>query len=247
MSTTMMKLVASTLALALLASCGGGSGGGSTSTGGTYYSHAQLAQEFVRRVNSDVAGYDIQLAKTNTEQYDYIVVYDRDYGSYDAYYIGKYNVGENVRNYLNTYESYFFYDLIPQSGNVYVDPYSGTRFEKQEVSSKNLAKIQSIERQLSVGKMAEKLQTQYGLSSEKSLDVASFAYKIQNSPAGTFKVQDYDAFAKELTGSTITEFQKDIVSGDSLSLNQRIQSAAEVSGMGTEGVNKLITDMFSQN
>lgn len=231
-------------ALFTLASCGGGGGGGSSSTGGVYYTHEQLAQEFVKRVNTDVYGYDIQLMKTNTLQTDYIVVYDHFYGTYDAYFIGNYNVGENLTNYIASNNSYFYYDLIVESGNVYQDWHSGVRFEKQEVSSKNLAKMQAIKEQLTVNSVADKLKLQYGLSAEKSLDVASFAYKVENSPAGTFKAQDYDAFVKELTGSSISEFKSDIVSGDSASIQARIDAATQITGMGTEGVNKLISDFF---
>jgi hypothetical protein len=230
-------------ALLTLASCGG-SGGGSTSTGGTHYTHEQLAQEFVRRVNSDVYGYDLQLVKSTTLKYDYIVVYDHYYRTYDAYYIGAYNVGENLSYYLNSYSSYFYYGLRPE-GSVYVDPYTLTRFEKQVVSSKNLAKIQAIKEQLTVSSLADKLKVEYGLSAEKSLDIASFAYKIENSPAGTFKAQDYDSFVKELTGSSITEFKGDILSGNSSSLEARIQQATKMTGMGSEGVNKLISDLFT--
>lgn len=233
-------------ALISLVSCGG-SGGGSTSTGGSYYSHEQLAQEFVRRVNSDVWGYDLSLVKSNTLKYDYIVVYDRYYRTYDAYYIGAYNVGENLTNYLNRYNTYFYYGLQAESGNYYRDPYTGTRFEKQEVSSKNLAKIQALKEQLTVSSIADKLKVEYGLSAEKSLDVASFAYKIENSPAGTFNASDYDSFVKELTGSTITEFKNDIMSGNGQSLQNRIDAATQITGMGTEGVNKLISDFFSAN
>lgn len=230
-------------ALLSLVGCGG-SGGGSTSTGGTQYTHEQLANEFVKRVNSDVYGYDLQLVKSNTQQYDYIVVYDHYYRTYDAYYIGAYNVGENMSYYLNSYSSYFYYGLRSE-GSVYVDPYTLTRFEKQEVSSKNLAKIQAIKEQLTVSNLADKLKVQYGLSSDKSLDIASFAYKVENSPKGTFKSQDYDSFVKELTGSSITEFKGDILSGNSTSLEARIQEASKMTGIGPEGVNKLISDLFT--
>lgn len=243
----MRKLVTNVLAITALAtmvSCSGG-GSGSTSTGGSYYTHEELAREFVYRVNSDVQGYDIDLVKDNTLQLDYIVVYDYDYQTYDAYYIGEYNVGENMAQYLYDYEPYFFYDLVPESGNYYYDPYTGTRFEKQGLSSKNVGKIKAVEQQLTVNKFADKIKLNYGLSAEKSLDVASFAYKVQKSPAGTYKTADYDAFVKELTGSTISDFKADYINGNSESLAQRIEQASQQTGMGTEGVNKFIAEMFA--
>lgn len=244
------SLVLSGVAAAMIAlvGCGGGGGGGSTSTGGTYYTHDQLASEFVRRVNVDVSGYDLTLVKSTTLQYDYIVVYDNDYGSYDAYYIGNYNVGENLSNYLNSYKNYFYFDLVAEGGNTYYDPVSGTRFQKQDsTDQKNLSKMKAIKQDLAIQKSADGLRATYGLSAEKSVDVARFAYKMETSVAGTYNKADYDAFAKELTGSSISDFQKDIKAGNDNSLNSRIQKASEVSGMGPEGVNKLIGDMFSGN
>lgn len=235
-------------AMIALVGCGGGGGGGSVSTGGTYYTHDQLAAEFVRRVNTDVAGYDLTLVKSDTQQYDYIVVYDNDYGSYDAYYIGNYSVGQDLSNYLYYNQSYFYFNLVPDVGNTYYDPVTGTRFSVQaNGSQKNLAKMQSLKQDLAIQKSADSLRAQYGLSSEKSVDVARFAYKLKTSPAGTYNKGDYDAFAKDLVGSSISDFQNDIKSGNDTSLNARIQKAAQETGMGPEGVNKLIGDVFSGN
>jgi hypothetical protein len=233
-------------AMIALVGCGGGGGGGNYSTGGTYYTHDELAQEFVRRVNVDVAGYDLTLVKSTTLQYDYIVVYDSDYGSYDAYYIGNYNVGQDLNSYLYNNQAYFYFDLVPETGNTYYDPVTGTRFQKQNSSDqKNLAKMKALKQDLAIQKSADSLRAQYGLSAEKSVDVARFAYKMKSAPAGTYNKADYDAFAKELTGSTISDFQKDLKNGDDNSLNARIQKAAQETGMGPEGVNKLIGDMFA--
>jgi hypothetical protein len=196
-------------------------------------------------VNLDL-GYDVQLVKTNTLQYNYIVVYDWDYGTYDAYYIGGYNVGENLSNYMNSYEFSFFYDLYPETGNTYLDLNSGTRFEKANVTGKNLTTAKALVQEIAIEKAAKKVNAKYGLSEEKSLDVARFAYKIQTSPQGTYKMSDYDSFAKELTGSTITEFQNDIKEGKMISLTERIQKAAETTGMGPEAMNSLIKDVFME-
>jgi hypothetical protein len=226
-----------------ISACGGG-GGGSVSTGGKYYSHSQLAEEFVRRVNVDVWGYDISLVKSNTLQSDYIVVYDRDYGTYDAYYIGDYNVGENLSNYLRNYEYTFYYGLAPEGGNLYRDWQTGVLFEKVQAGPKNISKIKALRQDLAINKAAEKLRAEYGLSEEKALDTARFSYKLKNSPKGTYNVKDFDAFARELTGSSISEFQNDLKQGNSSSLQDRLEKAGEVTGMGPEGVNKLIKDIF---
>ncbi len=237
-------LLLSALMLVLTA-CGGGGGSGSTSTGGTYYTHAQLAQEFVRRVNSDVAGYDLELVKTNTLQTDYIVVYDWSYGTYDAYYIGDYNVGENLSSYLYSWQDYFYFDLwYDSTWNEYVDPYTGIRFEKKAAVGKDLAKLKSFKQDLLVEKSANALRDQYGLSESKSLDMARIAYHISNAPAGSITNADIDRYSKDLVGSTVTDFQNDFKSGNISSLSARIEQAAEVTGMGPEATQKLIKDMF---
>ncbi len=239
----LMKAALAAVAVAALSACGGG-GGGNTSTGGTYFTHAQLAQEFVRRVNVDVAGYDLTLVKTDTLKYDYIVVYDNDYRTYDAYYIGAYNPGENLVSYLNKYESYTYYDLIPESGNTYLDYVTGTRFEKGVSSEKNLSAMKALGQQLAITKAAEGMQATYGMSQEKAMSLASFAYKVKTSVAGTYSIKDYDAFSKDLTGSSISEFQADVKSGDLSSLQSRIELAGETTGMGSEGAQKVIADIF---
>jgi hypothetical protein len=240
---TTLLLVGMTM---LLTACGGGGGGsGSTSTGGTYYTHAQLANEFVRRVNSDVSGYDLELVKTYTLQEDYIVVYDWTYRTYDAYYIGHYNVGENLNDYLWDWNDYFFFQLrYDSTWNEYVDPVTGIRFEKQEASGKDLAKLKAFKQDFLINKTASSLQDSYGLSESKSVEVARIAYHIQNAPAGSVTNADIDRFAKKITGSTVTEFQEDFMAGDVAGLNARIETAQEVTGMGPEATQKLLKDMF---
>ncbi len=243
-----MNLMRTALAAVMtlsLAACGGG--GGNSSTGGVYFTHEQLAKEFVRRVNVDVYGYDMTLVKTNTLQYDYIVVYDYATQSYDAYWLGNYNPGENMKNYLSYYDYKFYYDLDPQGNGNYRDYHTGLLFEATKATGKNLDKMKALGEQLAINKAAESLRAEYGMSEEKAQDTARFAYKVKTATPGTYSAKDYDAFAKQLTGSTVTEFQNDIKSGNIVSLNDRLKAAGEVSGMGSEGVNKLIEDIFSKN
>lgn len=238
-----IKAVSVAVAAMSLVACGGG-GGGNSSTGGVYFTHEQLADEFIRRVNVDVAGYDLELVKANTLQYDYIVVYDYAYGTYDAYWLGNYNPGENLYSYLTNYEPYFYYDLIPQGGNTYKDYYTGILFTKTEASSKDLGMMQSLGQEVAIKKKAADLVEVHGFSKEVALDVARFAYNLKHSAPGTYTMKDYDSFAKEVTGSTITEFQDDYKSGNVASLAERIERAGKVSGMGSAGVSKFVSTVF---
>lgn len=225
-----------------MSACGGG--GGNSSTGGVYFTHQELANEFVRRVNIDLYGYDLQLMKTNTLQYDYIVVYDWSTGTYDAYWLGNYNPGENLYSYMTSYDAYFYYDLIPESGNTYRDYWSGTLFQVQEGNSKNLAAMKALNQKLVIDQAADSLQANYGMSEESAQVAASFAYKLKTAPKGTYNTKDYDAFAKEFIGSSITEIQSDVQSGNITSLNERLEIAGKQTGMGSEGVKNLIKEVL---
>ena len=221
--------------------------GGSVSTCvdcGHVWTHAELANEFVARVNTQIANFDIQLVKTFTLQDGYIVAYDYNYGTYDAYYVDAFNPSGDISAYFNAYQNSFYYGLTPLAGGDYYDVQTGTRFEKDTANSKNLSKMKAFKEYLAIKKVTDQLRADYGLSAEKAENTARFAYKLQSSPVGSYNIKDYDAFAKELTGSTITEFQKDAKNGDSVSLSKRIETAADTTGMGPEGVNKLINDMF---
>ena len=57
-------LISAMAAGALVACNGGGSGG--TSTGGVYFSHKELAEDFVYRLTVD-RGWDVDLVKSNIQ------------------------------------------------------------------------------------------------------------------------------------------------------------------------------------
>lgn len=232
---------------AALTACGGGGGSGSVSTGGVYLSHAEVADEFVHRLNLD-AGYDVTLVKTNTEQYNYVVVYDHDYNTYDAYDLGSYNVGEDINSYIYWHQDDFFYDLDPLTGNRFEDPYTGIVFEETSASSKDLEKMAALAQDIKIKKAADNIVAQYGLSVERATEVARLATQLTNAPKSSMTDADYDNFSKELLGSSITQFKdalKKQAKGDSAELVNLIDTAAEVNGVGPEHMNKIVTDLFA--
>jgi hypothetical protein len=241
----MIKAVVAVAAVAALTACGGGGGGGNPSTGGTYFTHEQLASEFVRRVNVDVAGYDLTLVKTNTLQYDYIVVYDKDYKTYDAYYIGNYNPGENLKNYLNNYEYKFYYDLIPESGNTYRDYVTGKVFEVDSEASMDLDQVAGIEQMISIKKNAKKYRKEYGMSEGAAKSLARYSTEVANQAPGSFDKARFDAFSKSLTGSTYSDVLADEKAGNTESLKARLATAQQKTGMkDAEKMKKLMNDLF---
>jgi hypothetical protein len=255
------NLILSLTFASVLAACGGGGGGGTGGSGGgntgggtynppsnppynppgngNYYSHNEVAAEFSRRLNIEVSGYDVTLVKTNTLSASYIVVYDRSYQTYDAYYVGAYTPGQDMALYLNRYETNFYYDLVALGNNNYKDFMTGRLFEIDDSASLNVEKVAAYKEMAAINKTAQQLREQYGMSEESSLETARFAVQLNNSSAGSVDPRAMDRFAQKLTGSTVTQFQKDIAAGNTESLQNRIEMAQEKTGMSDEGILKL--------
>ncbi len=241
--------------ISALTACGGGgggstgggtynppsNGGGTTNppTNGSYYSHNEIAAEFAKRLNTEVSGYDVSLVKTNTLQANYIVVYDKSYQTYDAYYVGNYIPGQDMALYLNKYETNFYYDLVALGNNNYKDFVTGRLFEIDDSASLNMEKVAAFKEMAAINKTALQLREQYGMSEESSLETARFAVRVNNSASGTVDTKAMDRFAQKLTGSTISQFQNDIKAGNQASLAHRIEIAKEKTGMSDEGILKL--------
>lgn len=251
--TLFTKTAVAVATIAALTACGGGGGGGGSTGGGTYhpptnptnppsgpyYSHAELASEFSKRLNSELTGYEVSLVKTNTYQANYIVVYDKSYKTYDAYYVGAYTPGENLAMYLNKYEYKFYYDLVAKGNNTYQDFVSGKLFEIQDSSSLDVEQVAALQEMAAVNKTAKALREEYGMSEEASLDTARFAVVMNNAQGGAVDVKAMDRFSAKLTGSSVTQFQNDIKTGNTVSLTKRIELAKEKTGMSDEGIQKL--------
>ena len=230
-------------------SCGGGSTGGGTGGGTTYYTHSELAAKFVDYAWDD-ASLDLSLAKTTTLQNNYIVVYDYDYDTYDAYYIGAWTPTQDVGSYIDLYSDMMYYDLDYLGGNLYEDWYTGVQFEEGSATSKDLAKLAAFRQHIQLKKATSNIQAQFGLSEERSQSVAKLAVQLAKTPKASMTTQDYDNFSQELLGSSITEFQKatkQSFEGDSSKLQDLMSKAAQVNGVGPEQMSKIMVELMSAN
>lgn len=63
-------------------------------------SHEQLANDFIEALNLDL-NYDVSLVKLDTKQSGYIVVFDYDLNTYDAYNLSGYNIGMDIDSYID--------------------------------------------------------------------------------------------------------------------------------------------------
>jgi hypothetical protein len=94
------------------------------------------------------------------------------------------------------------------------------------------------------------LKAQFGLSDERSREVARLAVQLAGTNKKAMTDKDYDAFSKELLGTTIGKFQsamKAAREGNAASMNSIIETAAQVNGVGPEHMNQIMNGLFSGN
>ena len=88
------------------------------------FTHAELAEVFVQNLSTDL-GIELELLKIDTLQFDYIVVedlqlFDSVLGPYyTAYFIGDYNPGESLANYIIDFDDIFHYPLDDNGDGTY--------------------------------------------------------------------------------------------------------------------------------
>ena len=249
----MRKFLTYLFMLTFLLACGGGNGSGNPTTGA---SHNDLASIFVNKLNA-TGQYDVELVKKSTLQYNYIVLYDRDYGTYDAYDLTGFSETTDIMSFVNANNNYFFYDLIriPAHYDIwdnyvptrYEDPYTGTLFERITATAKDLEKMAALTEQVTIARSANHIETQLGLSADRSLEIARLAVQW-NKNKDTLTNADHDAFASEIIGVSITDAKNAVnsafIDGNQSSLNQVISTAAETNGVSVEHMNVLIQELF---
>ena len=238
-----MKLL-STLLLSIVAmgltACGGSGSGGLT--------HSQLADEFVTSLNFDL-NYDVELVKTNTQQFDYIVVYDFDLDTFDAYNLSSYYAGADIGFYLDDYESTFFYDLDFIGGNVYEDFTTGIRFSKSKMTTTDSVKAQELVDGIKVKKATNQLTVQFGLAPARAKEIAGLALQLNGTDKSKMTTYQYDQYSKAILGSSYSEVQaalSDKLSGNNAALDKVFSKAAKTNGVSKQSVEKL-ADLFIKN
>ncbi len=161
------------------------------------------------------------------------------------------------------YETDYDYDIIGYDSdgyaiwgwepvNVYIptryrDRYSGLIFEKTGANPKDLAKIAAIQEVAQVEKSAEFLSSEFGLSLSRGKEVARLAAHWKKSSKKGMTDLEQDSFSTELLGFSITAGKKAAraaAQGNSSSLNQLIESAAQANSITPEHATKLMGKVF---
>jgi hypothetical protein len=260
-----VSLALSLSAMVLVAGCGGGGGaGGSTQTDSTgkTISHDDLANMFIDKFNLEASDPHATLyhwEKKDTQQFDYIVVnvdksQNKDWTEeYNAINIGAWTPGMNAHDYVAQNSDKVvdvklisLYDAFNPSLFRAAD---GREFEETSATSKDLEKVMAYKQQFKMESVTEKLRSEFGLSAARSMQIARLATKLASAPRASMTDKDYDAFSKEIIGSSITEFKaaaQSAARGDSQTMNSLIDKAAQVNGIGPEHVNQILNALYNE-
>lgn len=242
-----MKVLTSVIALSslmLMVGCGGGS---SRSSSKVYYpTHAELADRFVDKLEYDL-NYDVTLMKTYTRQTDYIVVYDYDYDTYDAYDLSGFSYSSNISTYLDYNEHNFFYDLDYVGGNVYEDWNTGIQFSKTQMTPVSMSKAAALVTEIKKRKAKNILNVEFGLAPERADEVATMALQMQSMDKDSLTQSDYDSFSQEVVGVSFTKLKSAMqqsANGNSKSLEEAYELAALKNETSVEHVKKLAESLL---
>ena len=242
------------ISMIILTACNGGDSGGN-GTGSGVYTHKELAERFVYNLNlSD--DFAVKLMKDSTEQRDFIVIYDPYTDTYDAINISGYNVNSSATDFYYSASTQFYGDLdvIPSydspSGWVetqYRDHKTDLYFEKVSASAKDLAKVAALKEVIELDKSAEFLSSEFGLSLDRSKEIARLATHWKKASKKAMTNAEQDSFSTELLGFSITDGKqviKEASEGNLSGLSELVEAAALKNSISPEHASRLMTKLF---
>lgn len=230
----------------LLTACGGSHNTGNSSVGGVYYTKTELANDFVDSVNRYMADYDLELMKSHVlyTEGKYIVVYDWETDTYDAYDLSWYNPGENISDYLYDNDQYFFYGLIYIGDNVYEDPLTGILFNRNSLSLNAFLK-ESRKSDAYKTKVTKSIKAQFGLSQATSKDLAQAYIDLTSMPKSQISATYVDSIAKQAFGFSISEVESEVLSGNFGAIDQALATASVKTGVSADALQSKLKTMFN--
>ena len=243
----MKKLLLSLLLTSgmFLTACGGGGGSSKTPVGGgPSWSFEDAAYDFVDSVNRYMYDYELELMKLDTLKWNYIVVYDWVTDTYDAYDLTWYNPGENIADYLYDYDSYFYYGLVYIGGDIYEDPYTGTRFNRNSLSLNSFLK-EGRKSEAYKAKVTNSIKKQFGISAEASSDLAQAYIDLTSMPKSQVSATYVDRVAKQAFGFSIAEVEAEVMAGNFGAIDNALETASAKTGVGADELQSKLKEMFN--
>ncbi len=216
--------------------------------------------KFLYRIN-EITGEDYQALKTNTKMGDGWFVFQNGYRTYytDAdgnlvsQWVGKgqywaLNLNSPNRSNYAYDDDFFNAESIPVFGIPWTNNYrdaNGNIFETDSVSNKDLEKIGNFTDKIKKEKISEELIANYGLSVERSAEVANLLSdytRITQKRSLTEKEQDY--FSKKVLGVGFKDADSVIKGGNTEDLGNLIQKAAELNGTTPEQMQEIFVNII---
>ncbi len=175
---------------------------------------------------------------------------------YAAVDISSFSAGTNVNSYILSHEIYIG---LTANGNGTFTCAAGCYnaagavtstmvFEKTSASSKDLDKAAAFVEAYSVETTAATIAAEFGLSDERSVQVAKLAAswnKLAKSRALTNA--DADAFSQELAGVSMADMEsaeKAMINGSASEMNAVLAKAAAVNGTTSENMALIMSKLF---
>lgn len=166
------------------------------------------------------------------------------------------NVSSGYENIVWVPSGYWSYDAsgdyiyTDTSSNVdegWVDTSSTLTFEVAQPSTKDLQKLAAFKQAYAIEASSKKVQQKFGLSLERSTQVAKLALQVKNTPK--MSDDDYDSLSKQLLGVPVSKLDAAIQktqNNDSTAsddINDIINQAATTNGVGPEEARSLLNSM----
>lgn len=247
-----MKKLFTSMMLLLFVACSGGSGPTKTE------SFLNLLNNHYGYVGQN--NFVVVKGLYETASEGFAVVYDWDLGTYVAYDLKDYRVGDSWSTYVahadfrpvyihDTYidtwgETFYIGDAYDFWGF-----YQGEFvFEEGAEGSKDLEKVAAVMESYKVAKVGEAMSAEFGLSEERGIEIAKVASQMQKlAKKRGLTEADANAFSKELLGVDLKKAESAFLkkaAGENEEFEKLLESAAQANEISPEHMNKIINDIF---
>ena len=224
--------------------------------------NAVKAANFMINVEAGIPSETWAVVKFAKDNANY-VVFSGTSGSTTEYYavdVSTYTAGTNYNTYLLTAGVGFYGHLTDNGNGTFSCTTAGSCynasgatsstmvFEKTTASSKDLEKAAAFVEAYKVETMAANLSAEFGLSDDRSIEVAKLAAswnKVAKTRALTNA--DADAFAQQLAGvnfAQINSADQAMMNGSMNEMNAIITKAAAVNGTTSENMAAIMSKLF---
>ncbi len=195
------------------------------------------AEQFVRNL-----GFDYYLMKDPTASGPGWIVIEHNGFDYaiDIDYGARWSYAFDV--------DYFWAYAVPVwyvGGGYYEDGF-GNLYEKTQGNSKDLLAVSAKVEETKAGLLADKIATQYGLSLERAAEVGKYVteYKKVNASRAMTDA-DADKFGMPVLGFKISDAIKAGNNGDTATINQLIEKAAETNDTTPENIRNIMVKFIT--